>query len=112
MRKPSNLPALPVIPVLPALITTQKPGKLNGLALTLEHQMKADLHPTYHKLTVQCACGNSFETRSTAASIHVEVCAQCHPYFTGKQRLMDTAGRVDRFRRRYQTEPAAVTPKA
>jgi large subunit ribosomal protein L31 len=72
--------------------------------------VKADLHPQYHKLMAQCACGNSFETRSTAASIHVEVCAQCHPYFTGKQRLMDTAGRVDRFRRRYQSEAAA--PKA
>ncbi|MCA1837537.1 MAG: 50S ribosomal protein L31, partial [Actinobacteria bacterium] len=57
--------------------------------------MKADLHPHYRKLMVQCACGNQFETRSTAASIHVEVCAQCHPFFTGKQRLVDTAGRVD-----------------
>jgi large subunit ribosomal protein L31 len=96
----------------PGLIESSKPGKLKGLAPTQEYQMKADLHPTYRKLMVQCACGNQFETRSTAASIHVEVCAQCHPYFTGKQRLMDTAGRVDRFRRRYQTEPAAVTPKA
>ncbi|HEU5304501.1 MAG TPA: 50S ribosomal protein L31, partial [Gemmatimonadales bacterium] len=49
--------------------------------------MKADLHPMYRKLMVQCACGNQFETRSTATSIHVEVCAQCHPFFTGKQRL-------------------------
>ncbi|MFL5495356.1 MAG: 50S ribosomal protein L31 [Gemmatimonadales bacterium] len=73
--------------------------------------MKADLHPNYRKLTAVCACGNSFETRSTATSIHVEVCAQCHPYFTGKQRLVDTAGRVDRFRRKYQTE-AAAAPKA
>jgi large subunit ribosomal protein L31 len=73
--------------------------------------VKPDIHPTYRKLTAVCACGNSFETRSTAASIHVEVCAQCHPYFTGKQRLVDTAGRVDRFRRKYQTEPAAA-PKA
>ena len=64
--------------------------------------MKADLHPKYHKVTVVCACGNSFETRSTADGIHVEVCAQCHPYFTGKQRLVDTAGRVDRFRRKYE----------
>lgn len=72
--------------------------------------MKADLHPTYRKLMVQCACGNTFETRSTASSIHVEVCAQCHPYFTGKQRLVDTAGRVDRFRRRYQTESADKIP--
>jgi large subunit ribosomal protein L31 len=64
--------------------------------------MKADTHPVYQKLTAICACGNSFETRSSAKSIHVEVCAKCHPYYTGKQRLMDTAGRVDRFRRRYQ----------
>src|SRR5882724_12951163 len=71
--------------------------------------VKADLHPIYRKLTAVCACGNSFETRSTAASIHVEVCAQCHPYFTGKQRLVDTAGRVDRFRRKYQTESAAAS---
>ena len=68
--------------------------------------MKANAHPVYQKLTVQCACGNSFETRSTSDNIHVEVCAQCHPYFTGKQRLVDTAGRVDRFRRKYQTEAA------
>ena len=74
--------------------------------------VKPDLHPTYKKVMALCACGNSFETRSTAASIHVEVCAQCHPYFTGKQRLVDTAGRVDRFRRKYQTEPAAATPAA
>ena len=74
--------------------------------------MKADLHPTYRKLMVQCACGHQFETRSTASNIHVEVCAQCHPFFTGKQRLVDTAGRVDRFRRKYQTDSAASTPKA
>lgn len=74
--------------------------------------MKVDLHPHYRKLMVQCACGNQFETRSTATSIHVEVCAQCHPFFTGKQRLVDTAGRVDRFRRKYQSEPATATPKA
>jgi large subunit ribosomal protein L31 len=68
--------------------------------------VKADLHPVYKKVTVVCACGNSFETRSTAQSIHVEVCSACHPYFTGKQRLVDTAGRVDRFRRKYQGEAA------
>ena len=73
--------------------------------------MKADLHPVYQKITAVCACGNSFETRSTVKTIHVEVCAKCHPYFTGKQRLVDTAGRVDRFRRRYQTE-AATEPKS
>jgi large subunit ribosomal protein L31 len=88
------------------------PAMFTGFALTdRSRAVKPDLHPTYKKVMAVCACGNSFETRSTAASIHVEVCAQCHPYFTGKQRLVDTAGRVDRFRRRYQTEPAA-TPKA
>ncbi|HLQ23195.1 MAG TPA: 50S ribosomal protein L31 [Gemmatimonadales bacterium] len=70
--------------------------------------MKADLHPMYRKVMAVCACGNQFETRSTAQSIHVEVCAQCHPYFTGKQRLVDTAGRVDRFRRKYKSETAAA----
>jgi large subunit ribosomal protein L31 len=61
----------------------------------------------YRKLLVECACGNKFETRSTSTSIHVEVCAQCHPYFTGKQRLLDTAGRVDRFRRKYASTESA-----
>jgi large subunit ribosomal protein L31 len=75
--------------------------------------VKADIHPKYHKITVQCACGNRFDTRSTSANVHVEVCALCHPYFTGKQRLMDTAGRVDRFRRKYQGEkPAAEAPQS
>lgn len=68
--------------------------------------MKPNAHPPYRTLQVACACGNKFETRSTSTSIHVEVCSQCHPFFTGKQRLMDTAGRVDRFRRKYATEPA------
>jgi large subunit ribosomal protein L31 len=74
-----------------------------------EHPVKANLHPPYRKITAVCACGNQFETRSTSASIHVEVCSQCHPYFTGKQRLVDTAGRVDRFRRKYQTDTAAAS---
>jgi large subunit ribosomal protein L31 len=69
-------------------------------------RVKPSLHPPYRKLMVECACGNKFETRSTAVSIHVEVCSQCHPFFTGKQRLVDTAGRVDRFRRKYATESA------
>ena len=70
--------------------------------------LKSDLHPVYRKVMAVCACGNQFETRSTAQSIHVEVCAQCHPYFTGKQRLVDTAGRVDRFRRKYKSDTAAA----
>ncbi len=69
--------------------------------------MKPDMHPHYRVLDVVCACGNKFTTRSTSTDIHVEVCAKCHPYFTGKQRLLDTAGRVDRFRKRYQGSESA-----
>ena len=63
--------------------------------------MKADIHPKYEVATVHCACGNTFQTRSTQSDIHVEICSACHPYFTGKQKLVDTAGRVERFRQRY-----------
>jgi len=63
--------------------------------------MKKDIHPKYSKTTVRCACGNEFETGSTAESIRVEICSKCHPFFTGKQKLVDTAGRVERFRRKY-----------
>ena len=73
--------------------------------------MKPGIHPEYHPLTVVCACGNKFVTRSTAKSIHVEICAQCHPYFTGKLRLVDTAGRVERFRAKYRS-PADKAEKA
>ena len=71
--------------------------------------VKPKVHPMYRTIEAVCACGNKFSTRSTAVSIHVEVCNACHPYFTGKQRLMDTAGRVDRFRRKYGSEQAAPT---
>ena len=71
--------------------------------------VKAGIHPRYQRAVVQCACGNTFETRSTQPSIHVEICAKCHPYFTGKQKLVDTAGRVERFRQRYKTGPAPET---
>lgn len=63
--------------------------------------MKPDIHPNYQAATVHCACGNTYETRSTSKSIHVEVCSACHPYYTGKQKMLDTAGRVERFRQRY-----------
>jgi large subunit ribosomal protein L31 len=67
-----------------------------------ESTMKADIHPTYETVTVHCACGNTFETRSThKGAIHIEICSNCHPFFTGKQKLVDTAGRVERFRRKY-----------
>ncbi|MEK7774581.1 MAG: 50S ribosomal protein L31 [Candidatus Zixiibacteriota bacterium] len=63
--------------------------------------MKASGHPEYNELVIQCACGHKYPTRSTKKSIHVEICANCHPFFTGKQKLIDTAGRVDKFRRKY-----------
>ncbi|RMG42965.1 MAG: 50S ribosomal protein L31 [Acidobacteria bacterium] len=64
--------------------------------------MKPAIHPEYHEVTVQCACGATFRTRSTRKDLRVELCSHCHPFFTGKQKLVDTAGRVERFQRRYQ----------
>jgi large subunit ribosomal protein L31 len=63
--------------------------------------MKADIHPTYDEATVHCSCGNTFTTRSTKSDLHVELCNECHPFFTGKQKLVDSGGRVERFQRRY-----------
>ena len=64
--------------------------------------MKTDIHPKYETVKIKCACGNEFETRSTLKGpISVEICSECHPFYTGKQKLIDTAGRVDRFRRKY-----------
>jgi large subunit ribosomal protein L31 len=63
--------------------------------------MKEGIHPEYKVIKVTCACGNSFETRSTQSELTVDVCGACHPFYTGKQRLMDTQGRIDRFRRKY-----------
>ncbi len=65
--------------------------------------MKADIHPNYTLVNVTCACGNKFQTRSTKGDISVDVCGACHPFYTGKQRLVDTAGRIDWFRRKYGT---------
>jgi len=64
--------------------------------------MKENLHPKYVKTTVQCACGNRFETRSTIPEIRVAICSNCHPFFTGKQKLVDTAGRIEKFQKKYQ----------
>ena len=65
--------------------------------------MKPDIHPDYHETTVTCSCGNSFTTRSTAksGSIHAEVCSACHPFYTGKQKILDTGGRVAKFEKRF-----------
>jgi large subunit ribosomal protein L31 len=65
--------------------------------------MKTGIHPDYVVATVTCSCGNTFTTRSTKADLHVELCSECHPFYTGKQKLVDTGGRIDRFERRYGT---------
>lgn len=73
--------------------------------------MKADIHPEYGEATITCACGNQWTTRSTKPEIHVDVCSNCHPFFTGEQRIVDTAGRVERFRRRYaNAQQASAAP--
>jgi large subunit ribosomal protein L31 len=65
--------------------------------------MKADIHPAYGGAQVRCSCGNTFVTGSTKADLRVEICNECHPFYTGKQKLVDTGGRVERFERRYGT---------
>ena len=77
--------------------------------------MKTDIHPEYVLATVHCACGNTFQTRSTKADLHVEICSACHPFYTGKQKLVDTGGRVERFQRRLEKRrrrAAAAEPTA
>jgi large subunit ribosomal protein L31 len=73
--------------------------------------MKPDLHPVYPPSRIVCACGNVIETRSTRGSFHVEICSNCHPFFTGKYKLVDTEGRVERFRKKYEAKPAAADAK-
>jgi large subunit ribosomal protein L31 len=64
--------------------------------------MKQGIHPKYEAVTVKCHCGNTFETRSTRADVSTEICSSCHPFFTGTQKLIDTAGRIERFRKKYE----------
>src|ERR1019366_10631124 len=73
--------------------------KLQRLA-TLSSPMKTEIHPNYVQAHVRCTCGNEFTTRSTQSEIHVEICSACHPFYTGRQKLVDTGGRVERFQRR------------
>jgi large subunit ribosomal protein L31 len=74
--------------------------------------MKSGIHPKYHEVMVTCACGETFRTRSTNPELRLEICSKCHPFFTGKQKLIDSAGRVERFEKRYKSvpAPAAVAP--
>lgn len=73
--------------------------------------MKKDIHPRYVMATVHCACGNEFLTRSTVGDLRVDICSNCHPFFTGRQKLIDTAGRVDKFMKKYKIgKPAEAAP--
>jgi large subunit ribosomal protein L31 len=76
--------------------------------------MKSAIHPTYKKSKVTCVCGNTFETRSTIGDLHIEICQNCHPFYTGKQKLLDSAGRVEKFNRKYakKKEGAATAASA
>jgi large subunit ribosomal protein L31 len=78
-------------------------AKIRLLQRKVLEEMKAAIHPAYNEVRVHCACGNTFTTRSThKGDISLEICSACHPFFTGKQKLVDTAGRVERFRRKYE----------
>ena len=66
--------------------------------------MKEGIHPKYEEVEVRCACGNTFKTRSTKNELHLEICSACHPFFTGRQKLIDTEGRVDRFQKKFGTQ--------
>jgi large subunit ribosomal protein L31 len=71
--------------------------------------MKTDIHPEYVLATVRCSCGNTFTTRSTKSELHVEICSECHPFYTGNEKLMDTAGRVEKFKARRAAAGAKTT---
>jgi len=76
-----------------------------------EATMRENIHPAYPTAKVHCACGATWETRSTHGDLHLDICSNCHPFFTGKQKLMDTQGRIDRFRKKYANAPAAPEKK-
>jgi len=73
--------------------------------------VKPGIHPKYQEVEVRCACGNTFKTRSTKPELHLEICSNCHPFFTGRQKLIDTEGRVERFTKRFGTQTAETRKK-
>ena len=74
--------------------------------------MKEGIHPKYHEVEVRCACGNTFKTHSTKPELHLEICSNCHPFFTGRQKLLDTEGRIERFTKKFGTQTAESRKKA
>jgi large subunit ribosomal protein L31 len=81
------------------------PGERNA-------DVKPNIHPDYNELTVHCACGHTFQTRSTAKELHLDICSNCHPFFTGRQKLIDTEGRVDRFTKKFGAQTAEARKTA
>ena len=73
--------------------------------------MKTGIHPDYKATTITCVCGNVIETRSTKKDIKIEICSNCHPFMTGKQKIIDTAGRVEKFKKKYESKPATAAAK-
>ncbi len=74
--------------------------------------MKKGIHPEYKRSIVTCVCGNTFETRSTAGNLHVEICSNCHPFFTGRQKLVDSAGRIEKFMKKYSKKSQQAAAEA
>ena len=88
------------------------PNPRIALAPEKDNQMKSGIHPNYVEIEVTCSCGNQFKTSSTSGKpLHIEVCSACHPFYTGKQKVMDTAGRIDKFRQRYGAK-GTTAPKS
>src|SRR3989454_11753251 len=86
--------------------------KLRFPVLTKELAVKEGIHPKYHVVEARCACGNTFKTRSTKPELHLEICSACHPFFTGRQKLIDTEGRVERFTKKYGAQTSESRKKA
>ena len=87
-------------------------GEFVYLSHQEEEEMKKGIHPQYKRAIVTCVCGNTFETRSTAGNLHVEICSNCHPFFTGRQKLVDSAGRVEKFMKKYSKKAEAAPAEA
>ena len=96
----------------PSTLPDPAPQGASKAALRNETTMRENVHPAYPTAKVHCACGATWETRSTGGDLHLDICSNCHPFFTGKQKLLDTQGRIDRFNKKYANAPKAPVKKA
>ena len=95
----------------PSTLPDPAPEGASKAALRNETTMRENVHPAYPTAKVHCACGATWETRSTHGDLHLDICSNCHPFFTGKQKLIDTQGRIDRFKKKYANAPATPPKK-